>query len=247
MRGQAGDELVRQGPVHRAVPGGRRRRVGLRHERRPRVLGARHRRGFRRLRLRDHVAHRPFHRSRHRRAGDVVLRAHRPPPGRRRLRRVVAADADVAGRAGQRPLRRRPHHRRARWPRHLRRGAVRPRRRRVVLRGQPPSPRHRLGHHGHTALFRVRAPRPRDPGTAHRRHADVAGGVGGRLRRTRCGRPVLLRACRRAGRPRNRRAHLRQARSTRTPPHGRCRVHRRDRRRRPRKRIRRRLCIESLC
>ena len=55
----------------------------------------------------------------------LVLRTHRAPPTRRRLRGILAAHTHAQHCLGKCPLRRRPHHQRPRWARTLRRGTVR--------------------------------------------------------------------------------------------------------------------------
>ena len=99
-----------------------------------------------------------------------LLRAHRPPPGQRRLCRELAA-------AG--------HERPLRWPpprtspakvtealgglRRLRRRTVRQGRPGLVLRGLAPPARHRSGHPGQPDDERVCTSRPRHLGSARRR------------------------------------------------------------------------------
>ncbi|MCO5556178.1 hypothetical protein L7F22_009722 [Adiantum nelumboides] len=227
VRAQAGDVLLRQGPVGPAERRRRRRRLGVRPYRRPGVEPAGDRRGFRRVRLRDHPAHRPARR-RHR-----VLRADRAPPGERRLRRVLAAPAHVRRRAGRRPRRVRPDHRGPRRVGPVRGGAVRPRRRGAVLRGQPAPARHRSGHHGDPAPLGVRAARPRRAGPAGGHRAALPRRVRGDLRRQGDGRPGL-RGRRRRTRGRGRGpAAVRQAHRDRAAPDGRRGRPRRRRRHRP--------------
>ena len=85
-----------QGPEQDRRPGRRAESLGLRHGRRPRQPRPGHRRGFHRLRLRDHPADRARARRRFgRRNPHPVLRAHRPCAGERRLRGKLAAAADV--------------------------------------------------------------------------------------------------------------------------------------------------------
>ncbi len=92
----------------------------------------------------------------------VVLRAHRPSSGGRRLRRILATTTDEP--RGNRRMRadRDVGHQRTRWARHLRCRIFRSWRRRVVQRGVAASPRHRHGHDDQPGLVRVRAARTGD-------------------------------------------------------------------------------------
>ncbi len=179
VRREARDVVVRQGPDAGARAGRRGGGVAVCRKRGPRPRQPPHRRGVHRFRLRDHAAHRPGARCERRRA-DALLRTDRTPAGERRLRRVVAAAADVAGRAGPVTRNRRPGDDGARRPRNLRRRALRQGRRRLVLRGEPPSARHRDGDDVHAGAERIRAARPRHPRLARRRAPDRARRVGGR-------------------------------------------------------------------
>uniref|UniRef100_A0A0N5A0Q3 LigA n=1 Tax=Parastrongyloides trichosuri TaxID=131310 RepID=A0A0N5A0Q3_PARTI len=111
--------------------------------------------------------------------------------------------------------------RRAGRPGHLRRRAVRQRRRGVVLGGLAAAARHRPGDAGHAGSERVRAARARHPGPAGGRHPARAGRQRRHLRRHRGARRGVRGRDRGAISADRRPAPVRQARELCDAPHGR--------------------------
>ena len=95
-------------------------------------------------------------------------------------------------------------HRRARWPRRVRRRAFRQGRHRVVLGSESASARHGHGHDGDAGTERVRAACAGDPRPAGGRAAAHSGRLGGDLRRRRRSRHPLRQRRARARRFRSR-------------------------------------------